>query len=408
MIFIFFKNLFMDLYRQPLRTFLTLSGVVWGTFAIVLLLAFGDGVSKSGKKSMHGMGEGIVIAWPGTTTVSYKGITKGKAIRLTAEDVQLVKQKVPGILRISPEYLRSRRIRYNKEEYNNNIRGVNVEYQYMRNTIPRKGRFINELDVKNRRRVCFLGNTIADNLFRDEDPVEKKIYVEGVPFVVIGVMVRKIQNSNYSGQQDEHCLFIPYTTFSALYGQKYVNNVIIQPFPGQSVPVIAKVRDYLGNRIGFSPNDTDALFIWDFTEFEKSLDIFFLAFNIFLGMIGSFTLMVGGVGVASIMLVVVEERIREIGVKLAVGAKRKQILRQFFSEALIIILIGGLIGFAFAALVIGAVPVEKIEDYVGHPQINVTVGVVTILILLAVGAIAGLMPARKAASTNPIEALRSR
>lgn len=398
----------MDLYRQPLRTFLTLSGVVWGTFAIVILLAFGDGVSKSGKKSMHGMGEGIVIAWPGITTVSYKGIAKGKAIRLTADDALLLKQKVPGILRVSPEYLRSQRIRYNKEEYNNTIRGVNVDYQHMRNTIPRKGRFIDELDVRNRRRVCFLGNTIADNLFRDVDPIEKKVYVEGVPFLVVGVMVRKIQNSNYSGQRDEHCLFIPYTTFSALYGQKYVSNVIIQPLPGQSVPVIANIRDFLGNKIGFSSNDTDALFIWDFTEFEKSLDIFFLAFNIFLGMIGSFTLMVGGVGVASIMLVVVEERIREIGVKLAVGAKRKQILRQFFSEALMIILIGGLIGFAFAALVIGLIPVEKIEDYVGHPQINIMVGVVTILILLAVGAIAGLMPARKAASTNPIEALRSR
>ncbi len=398
----------MDLYRQPLRTFLTLSGVVWGTFAIVLLLAFGDAVSKSGRKSMHGMGEGIIIVWPGITTVSYKGITKGKEIRLTADDVLLVKQKVPGILRISPEYLRSRRIRYNKEEYNNSIRGVNVEYQYMRNTIPQKGRFLNELDVINRRRVCFLGNTIADNLFRDEDPLEKKVYVEGIPFAVVGVMVRKIQNSDYSGQMDEHCLFIPFTTFSALYGQKYVNNVIIQPLPGQSVPVIANTREYLGNRIGFSPDDTDALFTWDFTELEKGLDIFFLAFNIFLGMIGSFTLMVGGVGVASIMLVVVEERIREIGVKLAVGAKRKQILRQFFSEALIIILIGGLIGFAFAALVIWAVPVEKIEDYVGHPQINVMVGILTILILLTVGSIAGLMPARKAASTNPIEALRSR
>ncbi|MDQ1350266.1 MAG: transporter permease [Acidobacteriota bacterium] len=398
----------MDLYRQPLRTFLTLSGVVWGTFASVLLLAFGDGVSKSGKKSMHGMGEGIVIAWPGTTTISYKGITKGKAVRLTAEDVLLVKEKVPDILRISPEYIRSRRIRYNKEEYNNNIRGVNVEYQYMRNTIAQKGRFIDDPDVKNRRRVCFLGNTIAQNLFKDEDPLEKKVYVEGVPFMVVGVMVKKIQNSNYSGQRDEHCLFIPYTTFSTLYGQKYVSNVIIQPFPGQSVPVVANIREYLGNKIGFSPKDADALFIWDFTDLEKSLDIFFLAFNIFLGMIGSFTLMVGGVGVASIMLVVVEERLREIGVKLAVGAKRKQILRQFFSEALIIILMGGLIGFAFAALVLGVIPMEKIEDYVGHPQINVMVGIVTILILLAVGSIAGLMPARKAASTNPIEALRSR
>jgi putative ABC transport system permease protein len=406
MILIFFKNLFMDLYRQPLRTFLTLTGVVWGTFAIVLLLAFGDGLKKSSMKSMHGMGDGIVIAWPGITTLSYKGITKGKQVQLTSEQVLQIKQKVQRIHRISPEFLQSKRVRYKKEEYNNTVRGVNVEYQYMRNEIAAKGRFINESDIKNRRRVCFLGKTIAENLFHDEEPVGKKVFIEGVPFVVIGVLIRKIQNSNYSGQRDEHCLFIPYTTFGSLYGQKYVDNIIMEPWPGQSVPVITDTREYLGNKIGFSPKDNDALFIWDFTDFEKSLNAFFLAFNIFLAMIGSFTLLVGGVGVASIMLVVVEERIREIGVKLAVGAKRKQILRQFFSEALIIILIGGIIGFTFAALILKLVPVKLIEDYVGIPKINVTVGIVTILILLAVGTVSGLMPARKAASTDPIEALR--
>jgi len=406
MILIFLKNLFMDLYRQPLRTFLTLSGVIWGTFAIVLLLAFGDGLKKRSMINMHGMGAGIVIAWPGVTTLSYKGITKGKQVRLTSEQVMEIKQKVRDIRRISPEFRRNKRIRYKKEEYNNTVRGVNGEYQYMRNEIAAEGRFLNEIDVENKRRVCFIGNTIAKNLFHDEEPVGKKVFVEGVPFVVIGVLIRKIQNSNYSGQRDEHCLFIPYTTFASLYGQKYVDNFIIQPWPGQSVPVIADTRKYLGNKIGFSPEDKDAMFIWDFTDFEKSLNAFFLAFNIFLAMIGSFTLLVGGVGVASIMLVVVEERIKEIGVKLAVGAKRKQILRQFFSEALIIILMGGLIGFIFAASVLKLVPVEMIEDFVGVPKINVMVGVVTILILLAVGSVSGLMPARKAASTDPIEALR--
>jgi putative ABC transport system permease protein len=406
MIFLFFKNLFMDLYRQPLRTVLTLSGVVWGTFAIVLLLAFGDGVGRQGRKSMHGMGEGIVIAWPGVTTISHKGIIKGKQVRVTPEEVPLIKEKVRDIRRVSPEFIQRKRIRYKKEEFNNTVRGVNVEFQYMRNTIPAKGRFLDEIDIESKRRVCFLGDTIAQNLFHDEEPVGKKIFVEGIPFQVVGVMKKKIQTSNYSGQQDEHCLFMPYSTFTCLYGLKYINNFLIQPFPGQSVKVVSEIRNYLSQRIGFSPDDKDALFIWDFTELEKSLDIFFLAFSIFLGMIGSFTLLVGAVGVASIMLVVVEERIREIGVKLAVGAKRKQILRQFFSEALIIILIGGLIGFAFAAVVLGLVPVEMIQDYVGQPKINVTVGIATILVLLAVGSTAGLVPARKAASTNPIEALR--
>ncbi len=391
-----------------MRTFLTLSGVTWGTFAIVLLLAFGDGVGKAGKKSIHGMGQGIIIVFPGVTTQAYKGFTKGKQVRVTAEEAMLIKQKVRGIYRISPEFRQNQRIRYKKEEFNNTLRGVSADFQYMRSTIAQKGRFINPLDVELKRRVCFLGNTIAQNLFHDEEPVGKQVFVEGVPFTVIGVMIQKVQTSNYSGQRDEHCLFMPYTTFSSLYGQRYVGNMIIQPYlPEMSTIIISRLRHYLGEKTGFNPRDEDALFIWDFTELEQSMNVFFLAFNIFLAVIGAFTLLVGGVGVASIMLVVVEERTREIGVKLAVGAKRKQILRQFFSEALVIILLGGIIGFTFSALVLQVIPTNLIQDYVGNPRINYTVGIITILILLAIGTVSGLMPARKAASTDPIEALRS-
>ena len=183
--------------------------------------------------------------------------------------------------------------------------------------------------------------------------------------------------------------------------------MIFQPAnPAASKRIIRLVREDLGNRAGFSPDDKDALFVWDWTEFEKSFSIFFLAFNIFLGVIGSFTLLVGGVGVASIMMVVVEERTKEIGIKLAVGARRRNILWQFFAESLAIVLFGGGLGFLFAALVLRLIPVEKIKDYVGSPRIDPAVGLVTIPVLLAIGIVSGLAPARRAASTNPIEALR--
>jgi putative ABC transport system permease protein len=236
--------------------------------------------------------------------------------------------------------------------------------------------------------------------------VGSRVFIEGVPFTVVGVMKHKIQDGNYSGMWDEHSVFIPWTTFQALFGWKYVGNLLWQPYSvNESAEVIGRVRAYLGERAGFSPQDQDALFIFDYTEFEQSLGVFFLAFNIFLVLIGSFTLLVGGVGVASIMLVVVEERTREIGIKLAVGAKRRRILWQFFSESLSIILLGGIIGFGLAALVLGALPVDKLEEYVGRPEINPLVGIVTVFILLLIGTISGLAPARKAASTDPIEAL---
>jgi putative ABC transport system permease protein len=252
-----------------------------------------------------------------------------------------------------------------------------------------------------------LGNTIKGNLFHDAEAVGQTVFIEGIPFLVVGVMKKKIQTSNFSGQLDEHCAFIPWSTYSALYGDKYIGSFIFQPRnPAASKSLIRRVREYLGDRAGFSSDDEDAVFVWDWTEFEKSFSIFFVAFNVFLGLIGFFTLLVGGVGVASIMLVVVEERTKEIGIKLAVGAKRRHILWQFFAESLAIILIGGGLGFLFAALVLKAIPVEKIREYVGAPYINPVVGVVTVLILLTIGVISGTMPARRAASTNPIEALR--
>ncbi|MFC2155179.1 ABC transporter permease [Acidobacteriota bacterium] len=207
MIISFFRNLSRDLYRQPLRTVLTLSGVVWGTFAIVLLLAFGNSVQKQSMKSMRG--RSITIVWPQTTTIPYKGFTKGKRVRIAPRDVLRLKKKIPEIRQASPEYVESKRIRYKREELLNSVRGVNVEYRAMRKSIPARGRWLNETDMKNKRRVCFLGDTITKNLFHEEEPVGKQIFIEEAPFTVIGIMIKKIQAGNYSGQLDEHCVFMP-------------------------------------------------------------------------------------------------------------------------------------------------------------------------------------------------------
>jgi putative ABC transport system permease protein len=346
MIFTFFRNLFRDLKRQPLRTSLTLSGVGWGTFAVVILLAFGSAVSRQNLKTFRGVGQGFVIAFPAATTVTYQGIPKGRLVRLTPEQVLLAGQKVPGIKRTSFEFTTTRAIRYRREDVLNTVRGVTVNYGDIRNIIAGQGRYLNDTDMAQKRRVCLLGNTVTENLFHEEEAVGRTVFIEGLPFTVVGVMKKKIQTSNFSGQRDEHCAFIPWTTYSALFGDKYVDSFIFQPAnPANSKRTIRLMREELGEMAGFSPDDNDALFVWDWTEFEKSFSIFFLAFNIFLGVIGSFTLLVGGVGVASIMLIVVEERTKEIGIKLAVGAKRRHVLWQFFAESLAIVLLGGGLGF---------------------------------------------------------------
>jgi putative ABC transport system permease protein len=410
MIAIFFRNLLRDLIRQPLRTLLTLSGVVWGTFSVILLVAFGESLGKAQVKRFHGMGNGIVLMFPSRTTLPYQGFQKGKPVRVTPEQAEALPGKVAGIELLSPEFVQSRRIRYGRQEFMNTVRGVNPSFERMRNTIPAKGRFIDPLDMTERRRVCFIGNVLATDLFAEEDSLGKRVLIEGVPFTVIGVMVKKEQNSNYNGQRDENCAFIPWPTYAALYGDKFVSNIIFRPLDlGRSAEVTQGIKDHLSKLIGFDPKDPDAIGVWDTLEFEKTFTTFFLAFNIFMAVIGSFTLLVGGVGVASIMMVVVEERTREIGIKLAVGAKRRTILVQFFGESLVIMLLGGLVGFALSALVVRFVqtlPAEQLVVFVGVPQMSPLVIVSAILILLAIGTVAGMIPARNAASTNPIQALR--
>jgi putative ABC transport system permease protein len=280
----------------------------------------------------------------------------------------------------------------------------------MRNTIAGKGRFIDAEDMSARKRVCFIGDVVATDLFGDEEPVGKAVFIDSVPFTVVGVMRAKLQSSNYNGQRDERCAFIPWTTYASLYGAKYVSNFIFRPRDlGRSKAVTEDIKKHLSKLIGFSPADPDAIGIWDTLEFEKTFTTFFLAFTVFLGVIGSFTLLVGGIGVASIMRVVVDERTREIGVKLAVGARRRTILWQFFSESIVIMLLGGAVGFGLSAGVLQAakaVPAGGFTEFVGIPVLNPLVIVSTVLILLVIGVVAGMIPARTAASTDPIEALR--
>ncbi len=410
MIGIFLRAMLRDLIRQPLRTALTFSGVVWGTFSVVLLIAFGDSVATAQMKRFHGMGQGIVLMFPARTTLPWQGLLKGKAVRVTPEMVEAIPEKVPGIELISPEFVGSRLISHGRKDFRNTVRGVNPGFERMRNTIAGRGRFLDPEDMAGRKRVCLIGDVLAEDLFEKEEAVGRTILIDGVPFLVVGVMQKKSQNSNYNGQRDERCAFIPWTTFAALYGAKYVSNFIFRPLDlGRSPAVVRDIKTHLSKLIGFDPADPDAIATWDTLEFEKQFAAFFLAFTVFLGLIGSFTLLVGGVGVASIMRVVVEERTREIGIKLAVGARRRTILRQFFAESLTIMLLGGAAGLALSAGALAAVkafPTAGFSEFVGVPVLNPLVIVSTVLILLAIGVAAGMIPARAAASTDPIAALR--
>jgi len=217
-------NIFIrDFRKQKKRLTLTLLALGWGTISIMLLLAFGEGIHRQMHINQKGMGEGIAILWGGQTQIPFKGLGKGRPIRLHAEDPEYIKCRVPDIKYITGEYHRwGARVKYKDVVLSEHVSGNAPEFEQMRNFIPdRGGRMINALDVKLRRRVTFLGDQLKVRLFGDEDPIGKRIQVHGVPFTVIGVMIPKMQMSSYSGM-DEDMLSIPNTTFKAVFGDPWL------------------------------------------------------------------------------------------------------------------------------------------------------------------------------------------
>jgi putative ABC transport system permease protein len=398
----------LDLRAQKLRAFLTMFGIVWGTVTIIVLIAFGVGFKKQMSVNMHGIGESIAIMFPGKTTKPWEGFGTGRPMNFVEEDTRLLAGQIPGIKAISPEFGRRTATRVGQNILTPLISGIYPIYADMRNIIPEQGgRFIDDLDMKHRKRVAVIGNKVKEFLFGESDALGKIIYVGEVPFMVIGVMQKKTQSSSYNSR-DQDRIFIPATTHSSIYGSIYLNNIIYQVYdPRQGEEVVEQVRQVLAKRYKFDPTDKDAVWIWDTTSFDKFIFYFFLGFNIFMGAIGSFTLGVAGIGVANIMFIVVQERIMEIGVKRAVGAKRANILFQFFMETFFIVGLGSALGFLIAFGIITVLQYVPIKEYVGIPEFSAEVAIATVTILCIIGLAAGLMPARKAANLDVVECLRT-
>jgi putative ABC transport system permease protein len=404
----FLKQIFRDMKGQKLRSALTLFGIFWGTTALILLGAFGHGIHANQVKQFNGLGENIAIVWPGRTSINYKGLPKGRLILLREDDVSLLKDQIPELGAISIEYQnRGIPVRRDKVILSAQIAGIAAEFGEMRNVIPDwGGRFINELDVKLRRRVCFVGNELKDDLFGSDDAVGEIIEINGVPFTVIGVMKPKGQDSSYSGR-DEDKIFLPYSTSAMMLGHTLAD-VVIWKAESLEVHEIAKRKIYevLGNKYKFDPDDTKALSMWDTTENMEFFNNFFWGFRIFLLMISFATLVVGGIGVANIMYVVVKERSKEIGLKMSLGAKKGFVLSQFLLETLLITFIGGFAGFLFAMSLIRIFPAFNLEDYVGIPSVSSVEAILSVSLLMIIGLLAGFFPARRAANMNPVQSLK--
>ncbi len=266
------------------------------------------------------------------------------------------------------------------------------------------------MDVLEQRRVLVLGSVIAKDLFGETDPIGNIVLVDGVPFTMVGIIQKKVQTAMNNGPDTRRAI-IPFTTFRTAYGMQYVNSIVLQPTdPSRQEGVKAGLYDVLGRKYRFDPKDERGLVIWDFLESEKISKKVGLGVTLFLFAIGFLTLVIAGVGVANVMYVVVKERTKEIGIKMAVGAKRSHILTQFVFESLLLSLTGGGVGILFSYIVVSMVRMLPADDgamqYLARPVLSLSVVLITIGILSVIGLAAGIFPARRAATVDPVESLR--
>lgn len=403
------RQAFADLKANRLRSFLTLFGIIWGIMAIMILLGWGFGFRDLMWEGMSKIGEDLVVFLPGHTSIGVGGYKTGRPIVPEIDDIEAIKIRCPSVTEISPQMMRWYHVKAEAESREYNIRGVLPVAKKMNNWEVAKGRFITENDVKDRRRFAFVGNNIKEQLFEKEsNPVGQKIKINGVTFLIIGVAVeKKLQTSTIDARHDNQIL-IPLSTFQQLWGDgKSLDLVFATPkATRESGQVVSEIRNVMAERHHFDPEDKEALMIFEFAFYEKMFHLLSLGLNILLGLIGAITLFIGGVGVMNIMFVSVKERTREIGIRKAVGAKKRDIRLQFLAESLFITLLGGLAGLLLGSALLGAINLLPLPPYIPLPQNSLELSLIVVLVMILTGVVSGYIPAKNAAEMLPVEALR--
>jgi putative ABC transport system permease protein len=411
-----FREAWQALLFNRQRSILTMVSLAWGVACFVILYSYGDGFHFALRKAFQAVGQDLVLVFGGSTSMQAGGERAGRRVQLEVTDADAIRESVPMVAAISPEMMmRGMTVVRGYRTDTTMVRGVRTAYGRIRNQTMSTGRWFALEDELEKRRVAVLGAKTAEKLFGEIPPEREEISINGIRFVVIGVLLTKTQIANYN-TPDNECVFIPYETASLFRNLKYPDNLVWMPAnPVFREAAVRGVRETLGRLHNFPARDERAIRVIVFNEFMRLVDTMGIALRILLSFIGALTLAIGGVGLANIMLVSVTERTREIGVLKSIGATRRAILSQFLLEALAIVSGGGLIGVACGwaiTVLLGTLPLlgPLFKDSSGAGDIHLRVStfalVTSTALLEGVGLIAGLLPAVKAARLDPIDALR--
>ena len=389
-----------SLIANKMRSILTMLGIIIGVAAVIALVSIGNGVKQDIQNSISSLGSNLLMVMPGAPRTPGVRPSAGSMKSLKVSDYEAI-SKLDGVRAASPMTNGSYVVIYQNKNWTTSVSGVSYNYLDVNNWSMKSGRFLSEKNVQNRERVAVVGKTVVKNLFGDEDPVGAEIRVKNIPFRIIGVLNSK--GSGVMGNDQDDMVIIPYTTaMERVEGVDYLRMIYVVGKDENGIDRLqSDIENLLRVRHGIKDTNLDDFNIQNMNSIMETMEETTGTLTLFLGAVAAISLVVGGIGIMNIMLVSVTERTREIGVRKALGATYSVIVTQFLIEAVVISLMGGIIGIALgigASKLIGMA--SGMSTVISIPTI-----VMSFAFSMAIGLIFGIYPARKAAKLNPIDAL---
>lgn len=402
-----FKNLLKiairALVRNKLRAFLTMLGIIIGVASVIAMLAIGEGSKKNIREQMSSMGTNLIMIMPNMQQRGGVSLGASSSMALKMTDVEALRNEATALSEVSPQISASGQVIYGNQNTRTTVYGVSEEYLAIRKLKIESGRIFNSTEVRGMSKVCILGQTVVENLFGEgSDPVGLSIRIKNLPFQVIGVLEDKGESG--MGQDQDDLILAPYTTVQRrLAAIDYINGIYASAVTEEkSAQAIDEVTEILRRTHKLKESDEDDFRVMSQSELMETVSSITDIMTYLLGAIAGISLLVGGIGIMNIMFVSVTERTREIGLRMSIGGRGQDILRQFLVESIILSILGGALGVVFGYLIAkGAGSLIDIPTIITSQSV-----ILAFAVCFAIGVFFGWYPARKAASLNPIDALR--